>query len=48
MSMVIGTNVASLSAQRQVGMAVRDQAEAMERNCPVVNVSIVRKMMRQD
>ena len=31
MSMVIGTNVASLSAQRQVGMAVRDQAEAMER-----------------
>jgi len=31
MSMVIGTNVASLSAQRQIGMAVRDQGEAMER-----------------
>ncbi|MBT7307411.1 MAG: flagellin [Gammaproteobacteria bacterium] len=31
MSMVINTNVASLNAQRQVGMAVRDQGTAMER-----------------
>ncbi len=31
MSMVINTNVASLSAQRNISTAVRDQSEAMER-----------------
>jgi len=31
MSMVINTNVASISAQRQISTAVRDQSEAMER-----------------